>query len=826
VGRGGSFGEPRHIAAIAFFKRDRIEMKNYFVSRRRLAVCSVVAFASLISFSWPSSAAPTAAKPEAKDPVTVTDSGDSWVLDNGIVKASITKRSGRMRSLVYKGIETMGRNGGGVWEQTPDLAPELTQTVTIDPATNGGERAEVSVKGITGGTVMLTPNAPGGGTQCNLEIRYAMARGDSGVYTYAIFSHPKEYPAMSIGESRFVTFIAKNFDWISVDADRNLLACSPEDWGKGVVVHAKEQRILDQGYYKNSVEHKYSYNAVQYKIPAYGWSSTKDHIGIWFINPSIEYLSGGAEKQELVCHYHNTNYPDPVILNYWRGTHYGGGATCSLDANEEWSKVVGPMFVYCNSLDNPDKASQSDMDLLTATAGNPTVPPAWKDNATVLWQDALRQAKVETSRWPYNWVKGVDYPLQEDRGTVTGQLVLNDPQATTAKLPNLTVGLAHADYPRPARRFGGGGGKGFGRRGAGGQGGAGAGGATEGGDRPAQGTNTPPADGPGSGQGGAPAGGPGTFARGQFGPINPNIDWAHDAKYYQFWADGSDDGKFTIAMVRPGKYTLHAFADGVLGDFAQTEITVEPGKTLDLGKLEWKPVRYGKQLWDIGYPTRKADKFFKGDNENYWLWGWCLRYPLLFPNDITYTIGKSDYHKDWFFQQTPHSESTAWLNPEAKDPANQRFGWVKTESLDKYPQTDQSGPWRTYGNGRATTWTIKFDLDKAGQGQAALRIALAGADGLGGFGGTGGGLSIDVNGQSSGTIRPVATNALRYNTNKSVWQEQTVKFDAALLKQGENQIQLTVPAGQLTSGVVYDYLRLELDENAKPESTPEQKSDS
>ncbi len=217
------------------------------------------------------------------------------------------------------------------------------------------------------------------------------------------------------------------------------------------------------------------------------------------------------------------------------------------------------------------------------------------------------------------------------------------------------------------------------------------------------------------------------------------VDWAHDAKFYQFWNDGSDDGRFTITNVRPGKYTLHAFADYVLGEFAQADITVEAGKTLDLGKLEWKPVRYGKQIWEIGYPNRTGDKFFKGDGDNYWLWGWCLRYPLLFPNDITYTIGKSDYRKDWFFEQVPHSESTAWLNPEAKDPANQRFGWVKAESLDQYPQTNQSGPWRMYGRGKATTWTIKFNMDATPKGQAALRVALAGADGMGGFGGFGGG---------------------------------------------------------------------------------------
>ncbi len=266
------------------------------------------------------------------------------------------------------------------------------------------------------------------------------------------------------------------------------------------------------------------------------------------------------------------------------------------------------------------------------------------------------------------------------------------------------------------------------------------------------------------------------------------VDWAHDAKFYQFWNDGSDDGRFTITNVRPGKYTLHAFADYVLGEFAQADITVEAGKTLDLGKLEWKPVRYGKQIWEIGYPNRTGDKFFKGDGDNYWLWGWCLRYPLLFPNDITYTVGKSDYRKDWFFEQVPHSESTAWLNPDAKDPANQRFGWVKAESTDQYPQTNQSGPWRVYGRGKATTWTIKFNMDATPKGQAALRVALAGADGIGGFGGFGGGagapsgLLITVNGKEAGAIRPVATNALRYNTNKSVWQEQTLKFDAALVE--------------------------------------------
>ncbi|HTB62368.1 MAG TPA: polysaccharide lyase family protein [Opitutales bacterium] len=723
------------------------------------------------AFGADASPAPTIAKPTAAAPVTITDNGTAWTLDNGIVRATVAKRSGQMSNLIFYGTPATGNatlRGGGNWEEDPSAAAQvggLTDAVTIDPATNGGERAEVAVKGVTGGKIGLSPNSPGQGADgtvnIDLELRVCLGRGESGIYTYAIFSHPAEYGAANIGESRFILGLNREFDWISVDKDRNMLECAPTDWGTGVVVNAKEQRIMSQGVYENSVEHKYSYTAVQYTTPAYGWSSTKNHVGIWFINPTIEYLSGGATKQELDCHFGDNGNPPPIILDYWRGTHYGGGAQCSVAAGEEWHKVIGPIFVYVNALDNFKTPSQTDLDTLAASIGDPTVPAAWKDNATALWQDALTQAKTERAKWPYAWVNGVDFPHKDQRGSVSGQLVLNDPLAPAGSsklLPHLTVGLAHPDY----------------------------------------------------------ANGPRT------------IDWVHDAKFYQFWNDGGADGKFSITDVRPGNYTLHAFADGVLGEFAQANITVEAGKNINLGQLKWSPVRYGAQVWDIGYPDRTGGKFFKGDGDNYWLWGWNLRYALLYPNDLTYTVGKSDYHKDWFFEEVPHAtaDPATFVNPAAKDPANQRFGWVRAYSLDEYPQTvngnpNSPGPWRIFGQGRATTWTVKFNMDKSVQGYAALRVALAGAD-------TVTTLAVAVNGQGVGAIgdnsnannaRIVATNAIRYNTDKGIWQERTLTFDASVLKPGENTMTFTVPAGNLQSGVVWDYLRLELNQDYKLDGT-------
>lgn len=668
---------------------------------------------------------PPIAKPEVNAPVTLTDNGATWTLDNGIVKATISKRDARLNSLVYKGINTMG--GGGYWEQNPSNA---TASVTIDPKTNNGERAEVDVKSGEGGRGL------------HMEFRYTLQKGVSGIYVYGIYSHHANEPAAGEGESRYITKLNHDFNWISVDADRNMLECTPQDWGAGTVIHAKEQRILPTGFYKNSVEHKYSYNAIQYKIPAWGWSSTKDHIGVYMINPTTEYLSGGASKMELVDHYDANDNPDPIILNYWCAGHYAGGAGCNIPAGEEWNKVIGPMMVYCTSLADPKDATPAELQTLNATAGNPTVPQTWTNNGTALWQDALAQARKERAAWPYDWVQGIDYPHKEQRGNVTGQLVLNDPQAATTKLPNLTIGLSHPDFQTAAGGF----------------------------TQRAGNGNT--------------------------------ITWDHDGNYYQFWNDGAEDGTFKITNVRPGKYTLHAFADGVLGEFAKTDITVEAGKTLDLGKVTWTPVRHGRQLWEIGYPNRNASEFFKGDGPNYWLWGWYLRYTGLFPNDIVYTVGKSDPKKDWFLEQTPRApkdQIPLWVNPAAKDPFNQRFGWIKT-----FPN-DGTDPWRLIGRGESTTWTVKFNMPAAGKGQATLRIALGGADG-------GGGLAIGVNGQSVGSIRPVATNALRYNIDRGVWREYAQEFNGSMLKAGENSLTLTVPAGELTSGVVYDYLRLELND--------------
>ena len=108
-------------------------------------------------------------------------------------------------------------NRGEFWETTP--SGTVTATVTIDPASNSGERAEVSVKGVNHGGnnpnagtragVGEAPDAfqgPGGPRNggMDIETRYTLERGASGFYTYAEYTHKASYPASGFGENRFI----------------------------------------------------------------------------------------------------------------------------------------------------------------------------------------------------------------------------------------------------------------------------------------------------------------------------------------------------------------------------------------------------------------------------------------------------------------------------------------------------------------------------------------------------------------------------------------------------------------------------------------------
>jgi rhamnogalacturonan endolyase len=689
----------------------------------------------------------------ADNPVTVTEDANAFTLNNGILTAQVSKRSGDLLSLKYQNLEMLdnvSQRQPGYWSHNAALGEHATR-VTIDPQANGGQRAEVSIKGIGHGRQM--GSGPGGSVVADIEIRYTLARGDSGLYTYSILSHPPTYPGTSLGEARFCLKLNDDvFDWMTVDANRNMEMITTYDWNHGTPMNMKEARYMNTGAYKGQVEHKYDYSANQFNVRTWGWQSSAKHVGLWFINPSVEYLSGGPTKYELSAHRDATFTTSltaaapPTLLNYWRSSHYGG-AICNVGTNENWTKVVGPFLIYCNSGPTRDR----------------------------VWQNALDREKVETAEWPFDWVSGIDYPHKNERSTVSGKIVLWDPRAPHLAFSNLLVGLSAPDYtpatiPRGRSGFGG-----FGL-GGGGEDDINTNNANSADSqarltaslREGIGTNTV------AGNTNRPGRGRGGFGGGFGGFRGPRIvEWQSDARNYEFWVHGDNKGNFTIPNVRPGVYTLHALSDGILGELAVSNITIRAGQIVNVGTLNWEPVRYGRQLWDIGIPNHNASEFADGDD--YFHWGWYLKYPKLFPNDVNYVVGKSDFRKDWFFEQLPHNENPANTNG--------------------------------VGRGRETTWNIAFNLPRPVTGKATLRLAICGVSTRD--------LAATMNNESIGHATNLLYNAvINRDGIGGSWCERDLTFDASLMKAGENNLKLTVPGGGLANGIMYDYIRLELNDPA------------
>jgi rhamnogalacturonan endolyase len=111
------------------------------------------------------------------------------------------------------------------------------------------------------------------------------------------------------------------------------------------------------------------------------------------------------------------------------------------------------------------------------------------------------------------------------------------------------------------------------------------------------------------------------------------------------------------------------------------------------------------------------------------------------------------------------------------------------------------------GNGSMTTWTVSFNLPAAPHGKATLRLPICGV-------GTRT-LTVYLNDHVIGNVTNLTYNAtLNRDGIGGYWQEHNLAFDASLMKAGTNLLELSIPAGGLMNGIIYDYLRLELDENA------------
>ncbi|XAR73520.1 Rhamnogalacturonan endolyase [Bertholletia excelsa] len=331
---------------------------------------------------------------------------------------------------------------------------------------------------------------------------------------------------------------------------------------------------------------------------------------------------------------------------------------------------------------------------------------------TTLWNDAKRELFKETKLWPYSFPASKDFPKADQRGTVFGRLLLRDKylKGILVKGSEAYVGLANP---------------------------------------------------------------------GEVGSFQT------ETKGYQFWTQANAKGYFAIKNVLVGKYNLYAWVPGTIGDYKyETEINVSPGSEIRLGNLVYYPPRAGPTLWEIGIPDRTAAEFYVPDPDpglvnrlfinsttdkfrQYGLWD---RYSVLYPDhDLVYTVGSSDYQKDWFFAHVTRK--------------------------------------RDNGNYVPTTWSIVFNLATVTRGTYTLRLALASA--------TIAELQVRINNstkeQPNFTTGQIGKdNAIARHGIHGLYWLYNVDIPANELVKGTNTIYLTQSrGGSPLVGLMYDYIRLE-----------------
>lgn len=511
-------------------------------------------------------------------------------LDNGILHVDITA-NGSVESLRYLKPGSAGTPAANGTETTSQSGVNFSGHTAIYYYWNPDGNGDCVYLGTTTGSTnvdisyLRTFNPSSDKVVADVELHYALGKGNTGLYSYIIMKHPASYASYPTNlNTGFIQVLwptahdNTNFFFENSYVDNGVkyglvlngqyqtrIGLQPNFWDNyhtTNLINIATNMTLPQeivhyqtGIFAGNTNGKYSYTFDYPKLGTFGMASDTNKMGIWFVTGGHEYQQDGPTACEYSGGIGGIITFEPLIAHY-------GNTGLTVSSNANFAKVYGPWLFYINS----------------------------QSNGLACWQDSQQQALAEQQAWPYAWLVNTNYQAANQRATVSGKLVINDPLRPQASAAGAWVGFAAPD----------------------------------------SGLEVDPNDWQWQSDG---------YQFWTQCDTNGNFTLPPVTTFSPYGTNAA--------------YELYAYCagtNGSVGQFQTGPFTFAPGAVTNLGALTWNVTHQGSNvLWEIGYPDRTAGEFRNGDQ--YAVPALWLSFPSQFPNPMTYTVGSSSWSNDWNYVQ-------------------------------------------------------------------------------------------------------------------------------------------------------------------------------
>ena len=300
--------------------------------------------------------------------LTVNDN-NSAVLENGTLKVTVSEK-GKISGCLYNGEDLFGKQGTIYFSCNQPLYSELKPT-KVEVIRNTPDYAEI----------LYTNENP---KRIKWQQGYIIRKGVNGIYSYVVAEGVAD--SSYLKEARVVYRLDGNKFTYGYASEQMQGEFPPVDTMKAI---ERTAAVQDATFRLPSGEIYTKYNWANYIADDHFHGMMTDHIGVWAIPVSPEYINGGPLKQELTVH---TDTKAPLMLQMFQGEHFGSIHQEYVKGDR---KIYGPFLMYFN-----DGSRQQ------------------------MIADAKKQTAQQEKEWPFRWFSHDLYDTE--RATVTGRIQITN----------------------------------------------------------------------------------------------------------------------------------------------------------------------------------------------------------------------------------------------------------------------------------------------------------------------------------------------------------------------------------------------------------------